>query len=83
MCITHMYKILNEKPKSLAAHNVEHAEKIQPIIDQALEKKSEQRYPAAADFASAIRSVDIALRYEEAEIIKRVNADQGRHARIF
>ena len=74
---THMYKILNEKPKSLLAHKVEYAEKIQPIIDQALEKLREHRYPAAADFASAIRSVDIALRYEEAEIIKRVNADQA------
>jgi serine/threonine protein kinase len=74
---THMYKILNEKPKSLTKHGVEHAEKLQPIIDQALEKEQEQRYPAAADFAAAIRSVDIALRYEEAEIIKRVNADQA------
>jgi hypothetical protein len=72
-----MYKILNEKPKPLSAHKVEYAEKIQPIIDQALEKQREHRYPAAADFASAIRSVDIALRYEEAEIIKRVNADQA------
>ncbi|MGH1537444.1 MAG: serine/threonine-protein kinase [Gammaproteobacteria bacterium] len=74
---THMYKILNEKPRTLASYGVEHAEKIQPVIDQALEKKSEQRYPAAADFAAAIRSVDIALRYEEAEIIKRVNTDQA------
>jgi serine/threonine protein kinase len=74
---THMYKILNEKPKPLSKHGVEHAEKLQPIVDQALEKEQEQRYPAAADFAAAIRSVDIALRYEEAEIIKRVNADQA------
>ncbi len=74
---THMYKILNEKPKPLSSYGVECAEKIQPIIDQALEKQSDQRYPAAADFAAAIRSVDIALRYEEAEIIKRVNADQA------
>jgi serine/threonine protein kinase len=74
---THMYKILNEQPKPLSYYKVEHAEKIQPIIDQALEKQPEQRYPAAADFAAAIRSVDIALRYEEAEIIKRVNADQA------
>ena len=74
---THMYKILNEKPKPLSDYSVEYAEKIQPIIDQALEKQSDQRYPAAADFAAAIRSVDIALRYEEAEIIKRVNADQA------
>jgi len=73
---THMYKILNEKPKPLENFGVEHAQKLQPIIDQALEKKPEQRYPAAADFASAISSVDVALRYEEAEIIKRVNADQ-------
>lgn len=74
---THMYKILNEKPKPLSRYGVEHAEKIQPIIDQALEKQRDQRYPAAADFAAAIRSVDIALRYEEAEIIKRVNTDQA------
>ena len=74
---THMYKILNEKPKPLSKHGVEHAEKLQPIVDQALKKEQEQRYPAAADFAAAIRSVDIALRYEEAEIIKRVNADQA------
>lgn len=74
---THMFKILNEKPKPLSSYGVEYAEKIQPIIDQALEKQSDQRYPAAADFAAAIRSVDIALRYEEAEIIKRVNADQA------
>ncbi|MFK7815883.1 MAG: protein kinase [Gammaproteobacteria bacterium] len=74
---THMYKILNEKPKPLSKYGVEHAEKIQPIIDQVLEKQQEQRYPAAADFATAIRSVDIALRYEEAEIIKRVNTDQA------
>jgi len=74
---THMYKILNEKPKPLSHYGLEHAEKIQPVLDQALEKKREHRYPAAADFASAIRSVDIALRYEEAEIIKSVNADQA------
>ncbi len=74
---THMYKILNEKPKPLSKFAVEHAEKLQPIIDQALEKQQDQRYLAAADFAAAIRSVDIALRYEEAEIIKRVNADQA------
>lgn len=74
---THMYKILNEKPKPLSKYGVEHAAKIQPIIDQALEKQRDQRYPAAADFAAAIRSVDIALRYEEAEIIKSVNADQA------
>ncbi len=74
---THMYKILNEKPKPLASYGVEHAEKIQPILDQVLEKQKDQRYPAAADFASAIRSVDIALRYEEAEIIKRLNTDQA------
>lgn len=73
---THMYKILHEKPKPLSDFGIEHAQKIQPIIDQALEKLPEQRYPAAADFASAIRSVDIALRYEEAQIIKRLNADQ-------
>ena len=74
---TLMYKILHEKPKSLAACGVEHAEKIQPVIDQALEKERAQRYSAAADFAAAIRSVDIALRYEESEIIKQVNADQA------
>ena len=74
---TLMYKILNEKPKSLAACGVEHAEKIQPVIDQALKKERDHRYPAAADFAVAIRSVDIALRYEESEIIKQVNADQA------
>ena len=74
---THMYKILNEKPRPLSSYGVEHAEKIQPIIEQALAKQPDQRYPAAADFASAIRSVDIALRYEEAEIIKRVNENQA------
>ena len=74
---TLMYKILHEKPKTLSQCGVEHAEKIQPIIDQALEKERDQRYPAAADFAAAIRSVDIALRYEESEIIKQVNADEA------
>ena len=49
---THMYKILNEKPKPLENYCVEHAGKIQPIIDQALEKQQEQRYPSAADFAA-------------------------------
>jgi len=73
---THMYKILNEKPRPLVEFGIEHAQMIQPVIDQALEKQPEKRYLAAADFASAVRSVDIALRYEEAEIIKRVNADQ-------
>ncbi len=73
---TLMYKILHEKPKTLAQCDVEHADKIQPIIDQALEKERDKRYPAAADFAAAIRSVDIALRYEESEIIKQISADQ-------
>ena len=74
---TLMYKILHEKPKPLVDYGIEHAEKIQPVIDQALEKESDQRYPAASDFAAAIQSVDIALRYEESEIIKQVNADQA------
>ena len=74
---TLMYKILHEKPETLASRGVEHASKIQPVIDQALEKSQDQRYPAAADFAAAISSVDIALRYEESEIIKQVNAEQA------
>lgn len=80
---TLMYKILNEKPKPLADFGIEHAEKLQPIIDQALEKQREHRYPAAADFAAAIRSVDLALRYEESEIIKNVNADQASTLSFF
>ncbi len=60
-----------------SSYGVEYAEKIQPILEQALAKQPDQRYPAAADFASAILSVDIALHYEEAEIIKRVNTSHA------
>ena len=74
---TLMYKILHEKPRPLSSFDIDHAEKVQPIIDQVLEKRQDQRYPAAADFASAIRSIDVALRYEESEIIKGVNAEQA------
>ncbi len=74
---TLMYKILHEQPESLSDLGIEHATQLQPLFDEALARSPEQRYPSATDFASALQSVDNALRYKEKEIDKRVNAEQA------
>lgn len=73
---TLMYKILNQKPKSLHSLGVEHAEKLQPVLDMVLSKDPDSRYATATEFASALQSVDLALRYEEDEITKQVNKEK-------
>ena len=74
---TLMYKILNEKPESLLNFPIEHAVKLQPILEEVLASDPELRYPSANDFASALQSIDVALRYEEEQIVKKVNAEQA------
>ncbi len=73
---TLMYKILNEKPRTLSAHGVAHVETLQPILDKVLAKDPENRYSSAADFALALKNADIMLQYVENEIIKNINANQ-------
>ena len=74
---TLMYKILHEQPQSLHDLGVEHAAKLQPLFDETLARNPEQRYPSATDFASALQSVDVALRYEESKIENKVNTEQA------
>ena len=74
---TLMYKILHEQPKSLHELGVEHAETLQPILDTALAKDPEDRYLSAADFALALKNIDVALRYDENDIVKKVNVDRA------
>jgi len=80
---TLMYKILHQEPKSLHSLGVEHAEKIQPVLDMVLAKDPESRYISATDFAAALQSIDVALRYEEKEITKQVNRDQAAKLGFF
>lgn len=72
-----MYKILNDEPESLLNFPIEHAVKLKPILDEVLATNPELRYPSANDFASALQSVDVALRYEEEQIVNDVNAEQA------
>jgi serine/threonine protein kinase len=80
---TLMYKILHKQPESLQSLGIEHALKLQPLLDEALATDPEQRYLSATDFAAALQSVDVALRYEENEIIKNVNIEQAGKLRFF
>jgi serine/threonine-protein kinase len=52
-----MYRICNEKPKPLVMSDPQIAQALDPIIAKALEKPLESRYPSAAEFADALRSV--------------------------
>ncbi len=74
---TLMYKILNDEPESLLYFPIEHAVKLKPILDEVLATNPELRYPSANDFAFALQSVDVALRYEEEQIVNDVNAEQA------
>ena len=80
---TLLYKILNEPPNSLHDERVEHASKLQPILDQVLAKDPENRYPSASDFAKALQSIDQELRYEERRIEKKVNTNKVSSLRFF
>jgi len=51
--------------------------------DEALAIDPEQRYLSATDFAAALQSVDVALRYEENEILKNVNIEKAGKLRFF
>ena len=80
---TLMYKILNETPPSLHDCGVDHANKLQPILDEALAKDPENRYPSASDFANALKSIDQELQYEENKIEKKVNIDSASTLKFF
>ena len=80
---TLMYKILNQEPKSLHSIGVEHAEMLQPVLNMALAKDPESRYASATEFAAALQSIDLALRYEENEITKQVNTREASKLGFF
>lgn len=74
---TLMYKILNEKPDSLINFPIEHAVKIQPILEEVLAIDPTLRYQSTSEFASALKSIDMALHYEEEQIVKNMNSEKA------
>ena len=51
-----MYKICHDKPKPLSSLDPPIATAFEPIVAKALEKRVENRYTSAADFAAGLRS---------------------------
>jgi Tfp pilus assembly protein PilF/predicted Ser/Thr protein kinase len=52
-----MYSITNLPPKTLAAHPVKVPDGLQAVLDKAMEKNRDDRYPDAAAFRDALRKL--------------------------
>jgi serine/threonine-protein kinase len=52
-----MYSITNLPPKTLAEHPVQVPTGLQPVVDKAMEKSRDSRYPDAAAFRDALREL--------------------------
>ncbi|SEG46529.1 Serine/threonine protein kinase [Bryocella elongata] len=55
--MTAAYQIVNEAPTPLRAHLRDYPEALDSIMDQALAKNPDQRFPTAEDFADALHEV--------------------------